>query len=86
MKIFYAVDGEGFDNSFEMETNWTRYRAHYIAEEAAKQYHQNHDGWEATWPLDFEIFLENGESLGIYTVEREYEPFFSAMLKAREDK
>jgi hypothetical protein len=81
MKIFYAVDGEDFENSYEMETNWNKDRAHYIAQDAADEYHRNHDGWERGWPLDFEIFLENGESLGVFEVERKYDPIFSATPK-----
>ncbi|MCP4526758.1 MAG: hypothetical protein GY833_12750 [Aestuariibacter sp.] len=49
----------------------------YVAEAAAEHYHDN-DGHEASWPCTVQIFDATGVSRGIFTVEREYEPIFSA--------
>lgn len=50
-----------------------------MAVDAAEDYHSNHDGWEARWPLTFAIYeTEYGPEVGRFTVEREYEPQFSA--------
>lgn len=51
-----------------------------IIENAAREYFENHDGWEAKWPLDIELFYE-GKSLGVFTVEQEQEPVFYAYKK-----
>lgn len=49
------------------------------AVDAAEDYHSNHDGWEARWPLTFAIYeTEDGPEVGRFTVEREYEPQFNA--------
>lgn len=52
-----------------------------IAREAADDYWSNHDGWESTWPLEFEIFID-GKSAGKCLVSMEMEPVFSANMKA----
>jgi len=48
-----------------------------LAEEAAAEYHNRRDGWEASWPVTFEIFRD-GKSLGTFEVEREQVPQFHA--------
>lgn len=48
-----------------------------IADELAEDYHVNHDGWEATWPLQLRIYKDDIE-VARFTVEREYEPRFTA--------
>lgn len=48
-----------------------------ICEEAADNFHDHHDGWESSWLIVFEIFLD-GASMGKCEVEREYEPAFVA--------
>ncbi|MDI6637075.1 hypothetical protein [Pantoea dispersa] len=63
-------DVEDFD-SFDLEE---------IAQEAAEDFYENHDGWEAAWPREIEIFAD-GLSLGIFEVEREFTPVFSAVIK-----
>lgn len=53
------------------------------ADDAAMDFHSNHDGWEAHWPLTFAIFAtEDGAELGRCEVERELEPSFHARLIA----
>lgn len=50
-----------------------------LAEAAAEDYWRNwrnHDGWEARWPLTFEILLPNGEVLGTCSVSLDMEPVF----------
>lgn len=56
-----------------------------MAEWAAKDYHQRHDGWEAAWPLTFVLFDENEKEIGRYLVDREVEPIFRA-VKSGEGK
>lgn len=51
----------------------------FIAEEAAADFHSEHDGWEGVWPRTITLYDgKEGAELGRFTVEREYEPSFSA--------
>lgn len=50
-----------------------------IAEQCADDWHCNHDGWEASWPRVFSLYRDKtGPSFASFTIEREYEPCFSA--------
>lgn len=46
-----------------------------MADELAADYHDNHDGWEASWPSELRIY-KRGEEVARFEVEREYEPTF----------
>jgi hypothetical protein len=81
-KYKYQVDEPKFDEwAFNIETDWDSNCLEYVAEAAADDFHSNHDGWEAHWPCDFYIFDLDGKLLGIFTVQREAEPVFSATEK-----
>lgn len=50
-----------------------------LIEQAANDYHSNRDGWEAHWPLTFEIAeTEDGPALARFEVELEWDPTFHA--------
>ncbi len=66
---------------FEFETDWTPDEPEWAVVEAAEDFHIYHGGWESSWPLDIALFCE-GKRLGVFTVEREYEPRFWAQRKA----
>ena len=78
MKYRYSVDDEDIDNSYDFETNWGHDELEYVAEEAAKDFHSNHDGWESSWPLDIFLFSITGDALGGFSVELEHQPSFCA--------
>lgn len=48
-----------------------------IADELAADYHDNHDGWEASWPLELRIYSD-GQEVARFEVEKEIVPHFSA--------
>ena len=48
-----------------------------MAENAAKDFYSNHDGWDTSWPRTFKLW-ENGEYLGEFEVSIEAEPIFYA--------
>jgi hypothetical protein len=48
-----------------------------LAQQAADDYHHEHDGWESSWPLVFVLYHE-GRELGKFDVERETVPQFVA--------
>lgn len=50
----------------------------YVAEQAADDFHTNHDGWECSWPRQFKIIGPDDTVLGEFEVDRDVEPVFSA--------
>jgi hypothetical protein len=63
-----------FESSFGLlDIDW-------IAEDAAKDYHHNRDGWEhQDWPIELLLYSEDGLNLlGKFSVDREAEPVFCA--------
>lgn len=82
---FYSIaeDGEGEDATrYPLETTWFTPRpreAQAAAEEAAEDYHNNHDGFEAKWPLTVVFYeTEEGPEMSRWLVEMEHVPSFSA--------
>jgi hypothetical protein len=53
----------------------------WAAEQYAEYYHDNRDGWEASWPLVFSVADENGKFLGKVSVERESRPEFHGVVE-----
>ena len=49
-----------------------------LAEQAAEDLHDNHDGWECSWPLVLVLLTADGLELGSFEVEREHTPTFNA--------
>lgn len=47
-----------------------------VAEAAAEDFHSEHDGWEARWPIKIAVWFEDAEH--IFEVEREHMPVFHA--------
>lgn len=54
--VDYYYCRSGDDEFYELECSFTQDAWRYILREVAKDYHDEHDGWEATWPIDFELF------------------------------
>ena len=54
------------------------YDGGWSAEIFAKDYYDNHDGWEDDWPITFRTWDEEGVWLGDYMVELDYDPTFNA--------
>ena len=50
-----------------------------IAEEMAKDYFDNHDGWESSWPVNIYMWNDKQEYIGTYSVELEHKPVFHAV-------
>lgn len=75
MSFQYDVGSSGC--RFDIDTGWAEDSPDYIAEEAAKDYYENHDGWEASWPQNITIY-KGDNVLGKFEVNLEHEPTFSA--------
>ena len=46
-----------------------------VARDLAEDYHNEHDGWESSWPLEFRIY-KDGECVWSGEVDREMEACF----------
>lgn len=84
MKTEFIINGEKYpSDAEEFETSWDKDNPEYIAEDAAEHFYDFNDGWEHSWPQEFEIFID-GKSAGAFEVDREDVPTFSASKKQQE--
>jgi hypothetical protein len=77
----YSVDErEDFEHAYAFESVFDEDDGEWLAQEAAEDFHNCHDGWEAGWDggKDFWLWHESGKFIGRFNVTREYEPRFSA--------
>lgn len=51
-----------------------------LAQDAGLDYFENHDGWESSWPMEIELFVDE-KSVGTFLVEMEQVPRFMARKK-----
>jgi len=81
MRVFYKVDGAG-EFHHEVNDSWCISRPReqqMLAELCAEHFEHYHDGWEATWPSEFELLdPDTKEAIAKFNIEKEYEPTFSA--------
>lgn len=79
-KYQYRIPENCEDSYYHFECDWkpSSYNHSSIAQIAAEDFHSNHDGWEFDWPLEIELFTIEGERLGLFSVEMEAVPRFSA--------
>lgn len=77
----YAVldHGEGDTPDFKFFSAHGETDLKWIAEGAAEDYFQHHDGWEASWPLTFVIFDDDEKEIGRVLVQHETVPSFRAI-------
>lgn len=74
----YTVPFEEFDEAHNVPGLEPHHDASDAAELAAEDFHANRDGYEWHWPLEFRIWSDAGEVLGRFSVERDFNPQFSA--------
>lgn len=73
----YFVESE----TFTLKTQWNTNTLYHVAEDAAQDYFDNHDGWESSWPLTFVILDEDFNELGQFVVDMEAVPSFFVTKK-----
>lgn len=73
----YSTDDEEFEQAYKFKSSWSTNNPEYVAEDAAGHFH-NGGGWEASWPVDIKVWLEDGTFLGKFDVDRDFNPVFSA--------
>jgi len=77
-KLLFWIENYGgtIDDAEEFEIKWFNGDIESATSKYAEHYHNNRDGWESSWPLEFSVADENGKFLGRVSVEREMEPVF----------
>ncbi len=75
------------DSRFDFPRGQKTYGGNWglIADELAEDYNDNHDGWEASWPLELRIYGD-GQEVARFEVEKEMVPSFSAWEITPSDK
>lgn len=84
----YTVDERGMsfpDDVFKFKSEFRPDDPEWIAEDAAEDFHSNHDGWESSWPVTIEISYE-GKILGRFSVDMEARPHFTASVAKEEPR
>jgi hypothetical protein len=72
--FWYSVDG---DTRWELLSPFSGWRDRAV--DAAEDYHCNHNGWDARWPLEIAMFeTEDGPAVARFEVECEAVPQFYA--------
>ena len=61
-KYKYRVDNGTMDadDSYEFESNFDSYHGEWLAEAAAEDFHNKHDGLEASWPINIVVMNADG--------------------------
>lgn len=84
----FDLDDEGyFSEPVEIkrpESYWKADDDYWVAaaaEQAAEQYHSDHDGWESDWPVTFRIYPPDSNAFVLVEVEREAVPEFIGQIK-----
>ncbi len=70
-------DDEDLVPDFTFDSNSWNPDIEYLAEDAAEDYYDNHDGYEGDWPVKFAIF-DGDKLVGKCEVELGHKPTFSA--------
>ncbi|EKS29278.1 hypothetical protein [Afipia felis] len=85
MKRDYQYEVENDGERYDFKSNFTsdtETGKGWLAESAAEDFYNEHDGWEARWPLEFSIY-EGETFLGCFSVDMESQPhFYSSRVAA----
>lgn len=76
IRYYTPAHGQSPEDAYKLPAQWCDDPSD-AAEEAADDYHRNHDGWECTWPVLFVIVMPDG-SEHRFSVQRDVEPVFTA--------
>lgn len=80
-KVWREYDYEDIEEVPVFDRTFLNEDIEYIAETYAEHYHDNCDGWECSWPIDFMVATEDGKILGCVEVDREARPHFYGKAK-----
>lgn len=76
--IEYTVVGDDpdFESPIVLRGPFEKDDPSEIAERCARDFHNDHDGWEYEWPLKIAIRVDG--DVKVFSVDRDYSPYFSA--------
>lgn len=83
----YSVDGLNFEGGYELTEGYFnevppgQIDIEIIAQDAAENFWNDHDGWEMVWPRKFFIFGRDGTLFGTCNVVMESVPEFTATFE-----
>lgn len=77
INYFYETCSTG-EHKFSFQSIWEKDEHEYIIEECAKDFYENHDGWDVAWPIKFKLYDENENYIATYEINLEWEPDFQA--------
>jgi hypothetical protein len=84
----YLVFESCAETRYKLSSDWDleeadRHILEAVAQEAADDFGDNHDGHEMTWPLMFRLEKLDGTALGDFKVYREMEPRYTAYTRPK---
>ena len=76
--IEYVIksDDPDFESPIILKGPFEKDDPYEIAERCARDFHNDHAGWEYEWPLKIAIRVDG--DVKVFSVEREHEPYFIA--------
>lgn len=95
LKIYYSVDNSDI---YSFVSNWGHVDSILdadnddlpdFAQDAAEDYHRNHDGWESVWPVVVTLYTDDSEEaqeVAKFKVDRVPVPSFEAYEIKEENK
>ncbi len=81
MKFYLPDDQETIADAREITGKYQPDEDHMasnFAEDAARWYYSNCDGYEDSWPKKFAVVGNNGNELGVFNVHMDFDPTFWA--------
>lgn len=75
MKYQYSIYTDKHGRRYDLESDIDEFGGD-LFDAAAKDYHYNHNGWEAVWPIEFKLYDASGNIRLTALVEREVVPAF----------
>lgn len=84
----YLVFESCADTRYKLTSDWNldeadRHILEAVAQEAADDFGENHDGHELTWPVMLRLEKLDGTVLGDFEVYREMEPRYTALMRSK---
>lgn len=73
-KVWRKGNGDDFESATVFDQNFLNDYIEYVAEVYAEHYHDNCDGRECSWPIEFMVATEDGRVLGCVEVVRGVRP------------
>jgi hypothetical protein len=76
-RYYLPEHGQSADDSYTVDVEWGDADPELIADDAAQDYFNEHDGWESSWPLTIVVVLQDGTERK-FSVDMESVPRFFA--------